>query len=469
MSNANIKNFPSANARSHRFGVEDCRSQNICRHQLTKFPVPLVTRTRVLILMLSNSIRRIDVSHSFLEWWMRSKPRGEFWALAVATLFFNLGMSIFMFLYNLFMLDLGFREQSLGVLASAMALGSMVGTIPMGILARRLGTKKVLMTCLFLISLAFGVKVCLLWYPAQVAFSFLDGVMLCGWVVCLSPAVASVVEEPKRPFAFSVLFAVAVGSCSLGGFLGGHMPGWSQRLAAVSVVEGKRITLLIACIITALGAWPITRLSSELRTQEVRWFHRPSPFLLRFLLSSACWGAAVGAFNPFTSVFFTRYLGVQTAQLGSFFSVAQFVQAGAVLLVPLMVRRAGLITGIMFAQFATAATLGLLAAGHGLLQIELIYCGFMAAQHMSEPAIQSLLMDRVTVGERSVAVAMNFLVVSVAQAGAAAVAGFAFARFGYPAVLPWVAGAVGLAAIIFRTLCGPSRAIVLESTLDSVA
>jgi predicted MFS family arabinose efflux permease len=412
--------------------------------------------------MLSNSIRQIDVSRSFLEWWMKSKPRGEFWALAVATLLFNLGMSIFMFLYNLFMLDLGFREQSLGVLASAMALGSMAGTIPMGIFARRFGARKILMTCLFLISLAFGAKVCLLWYPAQVAFSFLDGVMLCGWVVCLSPAVASVVEEPKRPFAFSVLFAVAVASCALGGFLGGHLPGWSQRLAAqytgiaVSAVEGKRITLLIACAITALGAWPTTRLSSETRTQEVRWFHRPSPFLLRFLVASACWGAAVGAFNPFIGVFFTRYLGVQTAQLGSFFSIAQFVQAGAVLLVPLMVRRAGLITGIMLAQLATAATLGLLAAGHGLLQIELIYCGFMAAQHMTEPAIQSLLMDRVTAEERSGATAMNFLVVSVAQAGAAAVAGFAFARFGYPLVLLWVAGAVAVAAIIFRALCGPS-------------
>jgi predicted MFS family arabinose efflux permease len=419
--------------------------------------------------MLSNSIRRIDVSRSLPEWWKKSRPRGEFWVLAVATFFFNLGMSIFMFLYNLFMLDLGFREQSLGLLASAMALGSMAGTVPMAIVARRFGTKKVLMTCLLLISLAFGAKVYLLWYPAQAAFSFLDGVMLCGWVVCLSPAVASVVEEPKRPFAFSVLFAVAVGSCSLGGFLGGHMPGWGQRLAAVSVIEGKRITLLIACIITALGAWPITRLSSEMRTQEVRRFHRPSPFLLRFLLASACWGAAVAAFNPFTGVFFTRYLGVPTAQLGSFFSIAQFVQAGAVLLVPLMVRRAGLITGIMVAQFATAATLGLLAAGHGLLQIEIIYCGFMAAQHMSEPAIQSLLMDRVTVEERSMATAMNFLVVSVAQAVAAAVAGSAFARFGYPPVLLWVAGAVGVAAIIFRALCGPSRSLVLESPVDSVA
>ena len=93
----------------------------------------------------------------------------------------------------------------------------------------------------------------------------------------------------------------------------------------------------------------------------------------------------------------------------------------------------------------------------------------MAAQHMSEPAIQSLLMDRVTVEERSMATAMNFLVVSVAQAVAAAVAGFAFARFGYPPVLLWVAGAVGVAAIIFRALCGPSRSLVLESPVDSVA
>jgi MFS family permease len=356
-----------------------------------------------------------------------------------------------------------------------MALGRMAGTIPMGIFVRRFGTKRVLIACLFLISLAFGAKVCLLWYPAQAAFSFLDGVMLCGWVVCLSPAVATVVEERKRPFAFSVLFAFAVGSCALGGFLGGHMPGWTQKLVAqyeataVSAVEGKRITLLVACAITALAVWPITRLSGETQSHKGRWFHRPSPFLLRFLLASACWGAAIGAFNPFTGVFFTRYLGVQTAQLGSFFSIAQFVQAGAVLLVPLMVRRTGLIRGIMLAQLATAATLGLLAAGRGLLQIELIYCGFMATQHMSEPAIQSLLMDRVTAEERSVATAMNFLVLSIAQAFSAAVAGFAFARFGYPIVLLWVAAGVGMAAVIFRVLCGPSRSVVLQSPADSVA
>src|ERR1700722_15180803 len=104
-------------------------------------------------------------------------------------------MSIFMFLYNLFMLDLGFREQSLGVFSGAIALGAMTATIPMGMVARRFGTKKVLVICLVVMVLVYGMKACLLSYSVQVLFSFLDGVTLCGWVVCLSPTVAGIVEE----------------------------------------------------------------------------------------------------------------------------------------------------------------------------------------------------------------------------------------------------------------------------------
>jgi hypothetical protein len=298
--------------------------------------------------------------------------------------------------------------------------------------------------------------------------------MLCGWVVCLSPAVASVVEERKRPFAFSVLYAVAVGACALGGFVGGHMPGWCQSLAAhyggtlISDIDAKRITLLAACSITAFAAWPVKRLSGGTQPQELRWPNRPSAFLLRFWLATACWGAAVGAFNPFTGVFFARYLGVGTAQLGSFFSIAQFVQAGALLLVPFILRRTGLIAGILLMQLATAAALGLLGTGRGLLRIQLIYCGFMAAQHMCEPAIQSFLMNRVAEEARSTATAVSYLVVSVAQAGSAAVAGFAYARYGYPLVLLGVAGAAAGAAVVFFLLCGPSRLTSWRSYFDSV-
>jgi predicted MFS family arabinose efflux permease len=392
------------------------------------------------------------------RWWTERTLSGEFWALVVAVVFFNLGVSVFFFLYNLLMVDLGFRERSLGVLASAMALGSMAGTLPMGIIARRSGLKKVLTVCLLVLAAAFAGRVFLSWYPAQIAFAFVDGVMLCGWVVCLSPAVANAVEESKRPFAFSVLFAAAVATGSLGGFIGGNMPGWCQRLGmhyagiVISVIESKRITLVAACAVTALAVWPISRLRRDAQSPSSRWIQRPTPFLLRFLLASACWAAAVGAFNPFTNVFFTRYLGVTTAHLGNFFSIAQLLQAGAVLLMPFLLRKTGLISGIMAAQLATAVAVGLLAFGRSLLHEEIIYCVFMAAQHMCDPGFQSLLMGGIATEERSGATALYFLVISIAQAAAAASAGAAFARFGYPPVLMGIATLTLGAAIGFRIL-----------------
>ncbi len=398
----------------------------------------------------------------FDRWWTDRAPRGEFWALAGAALLFNMGVSVFFFLYNLFMLDLGFRERSLGALASSMALGSMAGTLPMGIAARRFGLKKVLVTCLLLMAAASAARVFLLWYPSQIVFAFFDGVMLCGWVVCLAPAVADVVEERKRPFAFSVLFAVAVAAGSLGGLIGGNLPVLCQRLAervsstSLSVVNANKATLLTASLLTALAAWPISRLHSESPAPMTGpSILLPSPFVVRFLVAGGCWAAVLGAFNPFTNVFFSRYLGVPTAHLGNFFSVAQLVQAGAVLLMPFLLRRTGLISGILAVQLATAAAIGLLAIGRGVLHEEILYCTFMAAQHMCEPGMQSLLMDQVAAERRSAAAAMYFLVISVAQAASAAVAGAAFARYTYPTVLAAISAATVAAAVGFRILCAP--------------
>jgi predicted MFS family arabinose efflux permease len=64
-------------------------------------------------------------------------------------------------------------------------------------------------------------------------------------------------------------------------------------------------------------------------------------------------------------------------------------------------------------------------------------------------------MDRMAAEERSGAAALNFLVISIAQAVAAAAAGGAYARFSYPPVLAGVAVATAAAAVAFRILCAP--------------
>jgi predicted MFS family arabinose efflux permease len=73
---------------------------------------------------------------------------------------------------------------------------------------------------------------------------------------------------------------------------------------------------------------------------------------------------------------------------------------------------------------------------------------------MNEPGMYSLLMNQVKPAEQSGASALNFLVISLAQAIAAAVAGNSIARLGYPAVISVTAGVALAAAFSFRLLLG---------------
>jgi hypothetical protein len=52
---------------------------------------------------------------------------------------FNFGFSIFFFLFNIYLLGFGVNERPLGLIGSCMAGGSLLGAVPAGIFAERLG------------------------------------------------------------------------------------------------------------------------------------------------------------------------------------------------------------------------------------------------------------------------------------------------------------------------------------------
>jgi predicted MFS family arabinose efflux permease len=139
------------------------------------------------------------------------------------------------------------------------------------------------------------------------------------------------------------------------------------------------------------------------------------------------------------------------------YSASQLSQVAAILLAPLIFRRFGLVTGIVYTQIATALALACLARTATASGGALVYVTFMAFQWMSEPGMFSLLMSKVVPAERSGASALNFLVISFANAVAAAVAGSSFNRFGYPAVLAALAGLALGAAILFHIFVGDDR------------
>jgi MFS family permease len=395
------------------------------------------------------------VWNGFRWWWSGKELGGQFWTFYAASFCFDFGMFIFFFLFNLYLLDCGYTEKFVGQVTGMAAVGSIASTIPAGLMAQRFGLRKTLLACFALVSIVSALRAILVWQVPQLFLSFLAGAVMTIFAVCISPALAQLTNDKNRAFGFSIIFSFGIGDGILGSQFGGHLPGWLGRIAPMaSHAHVMRSALLIASGITAVALWPTSRLKFTNTPAPERKFYHLNPFLRRYLPAIAIWSLATGAFSPFANIYFSQYLKMPVARIGTVFSASQFSQVVAILAAPLIFRKFGLVAGIMYMQIATAVALGCLSLVPGAASAALVYVGFMAFQWMSEPGMYSLLMSEVTPAERSSASAMNFLVISAANAIAAFASGSAFAHFGYPAVLTMSAGVAFIAALVFRLSLG---------------
>jgi predicted MFS family arabinose efflux permease len=406
-----------------------------------------------------------------IRWWRSQRTLGApFWRFFLASCFWSLGLSAFFLLFNLFLIGHGFSEKLVGGLTSTMAAGSMAATLPIGWVAREYGLRRVLLSGFGLVACVFPLRVLLLWEPAQWALAFLAGIALSVWAVCISPALAQLTTEKNRPFAFSLVFSSGVGVAALGNLIGGNLSTWLRKLPQLTAYSSpSEAALLVACAIAAAGIFPLFSVKFAVLPQIDRQSFTKNRFLLRFLPAIALWGFAIGTFNPFASIYFSRHLSMPMPKLGLTFSIAQVCQVLGILSAPFFFRRSGRLAGIVYSEIAAAVALAALAIFRQPLIAGILYVGYTTVQWMSEPGIYSLLMDSVPPEERSSASAWNTLVLSASQAVAAGCAGAALVRFGYPAVLSAAAVIAFIAACSFKPLFRSRQVEPAANPLSSAA
>ena len=187
--------------------------------------------------------------------------RAPFWAFLVCSTFVNCGGYLFLLLYNLYLLDLGYRENVLGLVASAFAAGNLAGVLPAAGLAHRVGLKKTLLVCIAGSAAVYLLRAILTGEPALLATAFASGLMFSIWAVYMSPVVAAVTSESARPSGFSITFGSGIALGVLAGVIGGRMPGWVAHGGfASSPAQAKRLVLFIASAFVLLALWPAMRL-----------------------------------------------------------------------------------------------------------------------------------------------------------------------------------------------------------------
>jgi len=382
-----------------------------------------------------------------LAWNSRAARLGrEFWKFLSAACLFNFGMFVFLVIYNLRLLDLGYRENVLGWIAGAMTAGSIVGTLPAGAALQRLGVRKALLACIGSVGVLSALRTMATGPPLLVATAFLSGVCLSLWAVSVPPAVARLTSERDRTYGFSAVFSAGITMGIFGGLAAGRL----------SALFGKKAGLLAGCAAMLLALLPAARLSIADAAGARRAIEYPrTRFTRRYLGVLALWSFAVGAFNPFFSAYFARLLHASAEWIGFAFSASQLAQVGALLIAPVVLRTLGVTRGIMAMQLAAGLALAWLSRGPELRAAGLAYAAYTSFQYMSEPGLYTLLMGNVRAEQQTGASSLNFFVAFAAQAAAAALAGTALTRVGYPTVMLGAAMLALIAALLFGVLMRP--------------
>lgn len=374
-----------------------------------------------------------------VRWWWETRGAGrDYLRLLAASACYTLGLFVYVLLYNLHLMDRGFGENALGLIAGASTAGTLVSALPAGWFVAHAGLRRTLLVCFGGMAVVSAARALPLALAPLIALSAAGGLFSGLWIVALAPAVAALTREERRPLAFSLFFAANIALGIGGGFLGGHLPGWIASAGGVES-SSKFVTLLGASGLVAMALWPSWRLRFPAPPPAPASYPRGA-FIRRFLFVLAGWNLATASFNPFFNAFFSRHAGASVARIGSIYAAGQAAQVGALLLAPWVCRRLGLVAAVAAMQAMTGLSLAGLGFSPGWAQPP-VYCSYMAFQWMSEPAIYSLLMKNVRPGERAGASALYLLATAAAQTLAAAAAGAALAGWGYPPVMA-VAGAL---------------------------
>lgn len=392
-------------------------------------------------------------SRSFSGWWKAKDLGRSFFVFLAASCLFNVGMFMFVLLYNLYLLDIGYKEDFLGWISSVTTAGNMIGTVFTVILNRKIGLQRSLVVCFAATAVIAAMRSLVVGKAGLLVLGFSAGLFFALWAISITVILAQVTTASIRPYAFSVYMATVIGIGIVAEPLGGHLPLWLNHFfGPAGTAQSKQWALLLSAAIVSLAVLPAIYLRLPEAARNVRASYPRSSFVIRFLIAVAVLNIATASFNPFANTYFASYLKMQTQHIGFVFSGSQLAQVIAILLSPLILKRFGLIWGVVSMELAAGISLATLATGPPVLLATLAFAGYMAFQWMDEPAMETLLMTKVQPHERSGASALMYMVIFASGAIAAPVAGAGLTRFGYPTIIVSASFLLVVGALLFGFL-----------------
>ncbi|MCA9864049.1 MAG: MFS transporter [Thermomicrobiales bacterium] len=355
-------------------------------------------------------------------------------------LFANVGWGVFVLIFNLYLRELGLREDDMGMFNAAQTLAMAGGAATMGPVLDKLGIWGATVggVAIFLVAsliMAFAEAP-----AALLLLSVVSGLGLAYLFTTTMPFIIAWTKRSERQFVSALSFSVVSLSTTLGSLVGGFLP----DLLPGDDLHVYRWTLVAGTAIAALGLIPMFLMGQARSGREL-----PDPTAAReatdasersqvrrdtavFVLVGGLMAVGAGMVFPFYNVYLTD-LGASSNQVGFIFAVGGLSAAAIGLSAPLISQRLGSVYGVaavrlsivpFYLALVLMPTLPLAAITHIVRQTSI---------SMAWPIDSTFISEVLPPKARSRVFGLRSAAWNLGYSAASLVAGFLIVRVGYAA------------------------------------
>jgi MFS family permease len=340
----------------------------------------------------------------------------------------QIGMGVFMVMYNIYIKELGLSESVNGSVVSLNALALVIMLVPAGLISDRLGRKNLIVAGTLLMVCMLTARSIVTTEQTILTLAFCTGLIWAFVQVSGVPFLAENSTAKERMNLFSIHFSLVTVANVLGNLLGGVLADLFQ-LFGLPVVESIRFALLIGCSIFLVGI-PFmlrvkipTRKARLAKEEVVDGEPKVKPNLKRnlkmvalFSVSNLLIGIGAGLVIPYLNLYFANRFDAANSTIGFILALGSAMTAVAMLLGPKLVNRVGKVNALLIFQFASIPFLFLSAFTNSLLLAAIGFLMRQALMNAGNPITSAIAMEVVDDRYKGFANSVNQMIFNVGWA-----------------------------------------------------
>ncbi|OLO28534.1 MFS transporter [Alkalihalophilus pseudofirmus] len=318
----------------------------------------------------------------------------------------NVGMGIFMIIYNYYIRELGYDDQVNGKVIAMTAMASAIFLLPAGLMSDKVGRKKVILVGAVFSAITLLLRAVFVDESLLLVSAFCTGVFMAFIQVSSIPLLAENSTEKQRVHLFSFNFALIMVANVVGNAVGGTLSDALQAFLSLSPLWSVRITLLVGAAFFFASIIPVLKINEKkkLKTEKTAASSFTSIFktqksglkmIALFAIAQLIIGFGSGLVIPYLNLYFTDRFEINKSLVGIILALGQASTAIALMIGPAVVKRFGEVRAVVILQLSSLPFLLLTAYTENLWFAVIGFLFRQALMNAGNPIQMSLMMRSV--------------------------------------------------------------------------